>query len=81
MVRHGDYYRQSVRNGTGPDKGEHADTGDGSLFEARDWKYISNLARTALALGTERKGNNVAEATNMQVNVLRSETMRWLASG
>ena len=50
MVRHIDYFRQSVRNGMGPDKSEHADTGNGSLFEAWDRKYISNLAGGHLRL-------------------------------
>ena len=40
----------------GPDEGEHADTGDGSLFEKKDWKDIGNLAGQHLRLGlTERK--------------------------
>ena len=55
-VQHGDYFRQSVRNGTGPDEDEHADTEDGSLFEERDWKHISNLVERYLRLGlTGRK--------------------------
>ena len=51
MVQHGDYFRQSVRNSTGPDEGEHADAGDGYLFEARDWRHIGNLAGRHLRLG------------------------------